>query len=140
MKLENEEVKNLFNILPIPEYESFKYESIPSKVKSAITREFNKTSLHSESSSSLESKATETKPKSKKTAAATSSTKTTAKSKPKEPNKEKPIVQKIYLEVPFAKKDEVKLLGAKWDVPLKKWYILDDNKNMEEILNKYKKN
>jgi hypothetical protein len=135
MKLENEEVKNLFNILPIPEYESFKYESIPTKVKSAITREFNKTSLHSESS--LESKATETKPKSKKTASI-SSTKPKAK-EAKEPKKEKPIVQKIYLEVPFAKKDEVKLLGGKWDAPLKKWFILDNNKNMEEILSKFKK-
>ena len=131
MKLENEEVKNLFNILPIPEYEFFKYESIPTKVKSAITREFNKTSLHSESesSSALESKAKETKPK----------TKSSTKAKAKEPKKEKPVVQKIYLEVPFAKKDEVKLLGGKWDAPLKKWFILDDNKNMEEILNKFKK-
>jgi replication factor C subunit 1 len=135
MKLENDEVKNLFSILPIPEYESFKYENIPTKVKSAITREFNKTSLSSALSTSPESCLTETKPKTKKGVA---STKPKAKES-KEPKKEKPIVQKIYLEVPFAKKDEVKLLGGKWDAPLKKWFVLDNNKNMEEILSKFKK-
>lgn len=139
MKLENDEIKNLFNTFPITEYESFKYESIPTKVKSAITREFNKTSFPPPSSClSLERIETENKPKTKK-GATISSTKTKAKVV-KEPKKEKPIFQKIYLEVPFAKKDEVKLLGGKWDGLLKKWFILDDNKNKNEILSKFKKN
>jgi len=30
---------------------------------------------------------------------------------------------KIYLKVPFADKDEVKQLGAKWDGDMKSWYI-----------------
>jgi len=34
---------------------------------------------------------------------------------------------KIYLTVPFAQKDEAKKLGAKWDAPQKKWYVLEDN-------------
>ncbi|MFA6051587.1 MAG: DUF5710 domain-containing protein [Methylobacter sp.] len=29
---------------------------------------------------------------------------------------------KIYLNVPFAQKDEAKLLGARWDAVNKKWY------------------
>ncbi len=33
---------------------------------------------------------------------------------------------KIYLNVPFAQKDEAKALGAKWDAKQKKWYVLDD--------------
>jgi ribonuclease HI len=38
---------------------------------------------------------------------------------------------KIYLTVPFSRKDEAKALGAKWDPAKKKWYIMDssDNKN-----------
>jgi replication factor C subunit 1 len=135
MKLENDEIKNLFNTFSITEYESFKYESIPTKVKSSITREFNKISFQPSSScSSLEKIETEIKQKTKKG----STTKPKAK-EAKEPKKEKTISQKIYLEVPFSKKDEVKLLGGKWDAPLKKWFILDNNKNMEEILSKFKK-
>jgi len=30
---------------------------------------------------------------------------------------------KIFLNVPFAQKDEAKALGAKWDPSKKKWYI-----------------
>lgn len=29
---------------------------------------------------------------------------------------------KIYLDVPFAQKDEAKALGARWDAVKKKWY------------------
>lgn len=32
---------------------------------------------------------------------------------------------KTYLEVPYAEKDKVKSLGAKWDVIKKKWYVED---------------
>lgn len=28
-----------------------------------------------------------------------------------------------YLEVPYAEKDEAKLLGARWDPQQKKWYV-----------------
>lgn len=30
---------------------------------------------------------------------------------------------KIYLDVPFAQKDQAKALGARWDAVRKKWYI-----------------
>jgi len=33
---------------------------------------------------------------------------------------------KIYLNVPFAQKDEAKALGARWDAIQKKWYISID--------------
>ena len=31
--------------------------------------------------------------------------------------------QKIYLNVPFAQKDEAKALGARWDAVKKKWHV-----------------
>jgi ribonuclease HI len=34
---------------------------------------------------------------------------------------------RIYLNVPFARKDEAKSLGAMWDVGAKKWYLLDSS-------------
>jgi hypothetical protein len=40
---------------------------------------------------------------------------------------------KIYLNVPFARKDEAKALGAKWDSSKKKWYI-DSTSNKDELL------
>ena len=33
------------------------------------------------------------------------------------------VKQKVYLNVPFEDKDEVKKLGAKWDQDTKKWYV-----------------
>jgi ribonuclease HI len=45
---------------------------------------------------------------------------------------------KIYLEVPYAKKDEVKGMGGKWDPTKKKWYINDNNPNKETLLELYK--
>lgn len=33
---------------------------------------------------------------------------------------------KIYLNVPFAQKDEAKALGARWDAIKKKWFVLPD--------------
>jgi ribonuclease HI len=41
---------------------------------------------------------------------------------------------KIYLNVPFIKKDEIKRLGGSWDSAKKKWYIYDNNKNIDKIL------
>jgi hypothetical protein len=32
---------------------------------------------------------------------------------------------RIYLNVPFARKEEAKSLGAMWDAGAKKWYVLD---------------
>ncbi len=50
-------------------------------------------------------------------------------------NSSKPAKQtKIYLQVPYEKKDLVKPLGAMWDFRKKKWYIFDDNKNKQQII------
>jgi len=40
---------------------------------------------------------------------------------------------RIYFNVPFIQKDEIKRLGGKWDKNKKKWYILENNKNIEKI-------
>lgn len=45
--------------------------------------------------------------------------------------------EKIYLVVPFANKDEVKSLGAKWDPEKKKWYINSNSSNKEQILQNF---
>jgi len=34
---------------------------------------------------------------------------------------------KIYLNVPFTKKEEAKKLGAKWDIETKKWFVLESS-------------
>ena len=47
--------------------------------------------------------------------------------------------ENIYLNVPFRSKDEVKNLGAKWDNKYKKWYINKNNKNIDIILQKWKR-
>ncbi|MFI3197385.1 MAG: DUF5710 domain-containing protein [Methylococcaceae bacterium] len=36
------------------------------------------------------------------------------------------INSKIYLTVPYAQKDAVKALGARWDAANKKWYVTAD--------------
>jgi ribonuclease HI len=45
---------------------------------------------------------------------------------------------KIYLIVPFIKKDEIKKMGGMWDSNKKKWFINDNNLNKELILENYK--
>ncbi len=45
--------------------------------------------------------------------------------------------ERIYLVVPFEKKDEVKALGAKWDPEKKKWYINSNNPNKDQILHNF---
>jgi len=45
---------------------------------------------------------------------------------------------KIYLVVPFTKKDEIKKLGGLWDSNKKKWFIYDNNIDKEQILLQYK--
>lgn len=45
---------------------------------------------------------------------------------------------KIYLNVPFNKKDEAKMKGARWDPNMKKWYIFDNNENKELLMKLFK--
>ena len=46
-------------------------------------------------------------------------------------------LNKIYLNVPFTKKDEIKKLGGRWDKDKKKWYIFKDNTEIDDILDKF---
>ena len=46
--------------------------------------------------------------------------------------------KKIYLNVPYSKKDEAKAKGARWDAPNKKWYILESNLNKESLMKLFK--
>jgi hypothetical protein len=39
-------------------------------------------------------------------------------------------MQRMYIEVPYAEKDEAKLLGAKWDAAIKKWYFTDTQNSL----------
>lgn len=34
-------------------------------------------------------------------------------------------MHRIYIDVPYAQKDEAKLLGARWDVEVRRWYITE---------------
>jgi ribonuclease HI len=44
------------------------------------------------------------------------------------------ISTKIYLDVPFIKKDEVKKKGGIWDSTNKKWFVRSDNKYKDELI------
>jgi ribonuclease HI len=46
-------------------------------------------------------------------------------------------ITKIFLNVPFQKKDEAKALGAKWEPSKKKWYIMSNNQNKEILLKSF---
>lgn len=46
---------------------------------------------------------------------------------------------KIYLIIPFIKKDEIKKLGGCWDANKKKWFVYDNNKNIDYILTNFSK-
>lgn len=48
------------------------------------------------------------------------------------------IQNKIYLLVPYSEKEDAKKMNAKWDNNIKKWYILNNNKNKDLILQKWK--
>jgi len=50
-----------------------------------------------------------------------------------------PYNTKIYLIVPFIKKDEIKKLGGRWDSSIKKWFVYDNNKNIDKILTIFSK-
>jgi uncharacterized protein YkuJ len=45
----------------------------------------------------------------------------------------------VYLSVSFSEKDEVKKLGANWDIKYKKWFINKNHKNIDLILKKWKR-
>jgi len=44
---------------------------------------------------------------------------------------------KVYLNVPYSRKDEVKKLGGKWDKNKKKWFIYENNEYKDEILSQF---
>jgi ribonuclease HI len=46
--------------------------------------------------------------------------------------------EKIYLDVPFSKKEEIKNLGGRWDMKQKKWYIFENNEDKIYILDNFK--
>jgi len=45
---------------------------------------------------------------------------------------------KIYLLVPYSEKEDAKKMNVKWDNNIKKWYIVNNNKNKDLILQKWK--
>lgn len=47
--------------------------------------------------------------------------------------------EKIYLNVSFQQKENVKSLGGRWDSAKKQWYIYENNPHKNEILNQYKR-
>ena len=58
--------------------------------------------------------------------------------KNKRVNKNKYIIKKIYLDIPYKYKDDGKKKGTQWDTELKKWWIFDNNINKDYLLSKYK--
>jgi ribonuclease HI len=44
---------------------------------------------------------------------------------------------KIYLNVPFTKKEEAKKLGARWDMEVKKWFVLESSLAKDKLLAAY---
>jgi len=42
--------------------------------------------------------------------------------------------KKLYIIVPFVKKEIIKKMGGKWDPSVKCWYIYDDSVNKEDVL------
>ena len=47
-------------------------------------------------------------------------------------------ITRIYLIVPFIKKEIIKGLGGRWDISKKLWYIVEDSTNKEKILSLFK--
>lgn len=50
------------------------------------------------------------------------------------------IPSKVYLAVPYAEKDQVKQLGARFDWDVKKWYIMSNNPNCDILQKRWKLN
>jgi len=44
------------------------------------------------------------------------------------------VLEKIYLNIPFSKKDEIKKYGGMWDSNKKKWFVYENNKEIDNIL------
>jgi ribonuclease HI len=44
----------------------------------------------------------------------------------------------VYLNVPFAKKDEAKALGARWDADKRKWYVREGAAGFEDLVDKFR--
>lgn len=44
---------------------------------------------------------------------------------------------RVYLNVPYEKKEHAKYLGAKWEPLRKKWYSMQTNINLEELVKTY---
>jgi hypothetical protein len=44
-----------------------------------------------------------------------------------------PTADIIYLIISYHQREEVKKLGAKWDVKLKLWYTLSSNPNVKKL-------
>jgi ribonuclease HI len=53
------------------------------------------------------------------------------------PNNKTTYPSKIYLKVPFSRKDEAKELGARWDFGKKRWYTVEDNMYKDKLLEKF---
>ena len=51
--------------------------------------------------------------------------------------KESKVSSKIYLNVPFTKKEEAKKLGARWDMEVKKWFVLESSLAKDKLLAAY---
>ena len=45
--------------------------------------------------------------------------------------------RKIYLNVPYTQRNEVKKLGGRWDPNKKKWFIYENNKNKGNIIGRF---
>jgi ribonuclease HI len=54
-----------------------------------------------------------------------------------QPSYAKYIPNKIIVNVPYDKKDIAKQLDCRWDAKLKKWYMYEDNKNKQLIMNMF---
>jgi len=46
---------------------------------------------------------------------------------------EKYYGKKVYLRVPFSRKEEAKILGAKWDSAAKKWFAFSYSPDFQRI-------
>lgn len=47
---------------------------------------------------------------------------------------------KVYLAVPFSEKEDAKQLGARFDWDIKKWYVMSNHSNLDELQEKWKIN
>ncbi len=50
------------------------------------------------------------------------------------------LPEKVYLAVPFSEKEHAKQLGSKFDWDIKKWYIMSNHPNLDELQEKWKIN